>query len=56
MPTEAAAPEPLRAALVPIRERPLGEQEVAAVDLCLVPASQTTVLEPWTLAGSVVLV
>jgi 2'-5' RNA ligase len=51
--TEEAPAEPLRRLLAPIRETSLGEQEVRAVDLCLVPASQTTVLDPWTVAGSV---
>ena len=46
-------PGELRDALVPIRNTNLGEQEVRQIQLCLVPASRVTILEPWTVAGTV---
>ena len=54
--TTAPGPvEDLRPRLVELRETNLGEQEVGDVALCLVPASRTTILEPWTVAGRVAL-
>jgi 2'-5' RNA ligase len=54
--TTAAGPAAeLRDALVPARETHLGEQDVREIQLCVVPASQRTILEPWTVAGRVAL-
>lgn len=47
--------EPVREALVPIRETHLGEQDAREIQLCVVPASKTTIFEPWTVAGRVAL-
>jgi hypothetical protein len=52
---EAGAPEPLRAAVLPLRETDLGEQEVDELLFCLVPASRQTILEPWTVVGAALL-
>jgi hypothetical protein len=46
-------PEPLRQTLVPLRETELGEQRVNEAVLCVVPASRTTILDPWKVVGSV---
>jgi hypothetical protein len=45
---EPSSPEPLREALVPMREARLGSQGVQEAKLVRVPASRTTVLRPWT--------
>jgi hypothetical protein len=39
--------------LAPQRETALGDQHVASAALCLMPASRTTILEPWEVVGSV---
>jgi hypothetical protein len=49
----AEPPDALRARLMPQRETSLGEQGVHEVKLCLVPISKARILEPWTVAGSV---
>jgi len=46
-------PRPLRERLVPFREVELGEQRVSEAVLCVLPASRTTLLEPWEVVGSV---
>jgi 2'-5' RNA ligase len=46
-------PEPLRDALIPLRESNLGSQRVSEASLCLMPASRTTLLSPWEVVGSV---
>lgn len=51
----AAPPDALREVLVPLRGTDLGAQSVEEVKLCLVPISKARILEPWTVAGSVVL-
>ncbi len=54
--TTAPGPvEHLRPRLVELRQTDLGEQEVGDVALCLVPASRTTIFEPWTVAGRIAL-
>ena len=50
---EPAPPEELRAALVPVRDRSLGEQLVDEVALVEVPFARTTLLQPWTVAARV---
>jgi hypothetical protein len=45
----------LRDGLVRLRETHLGEQAVDELQLCLVPASKSTILEPWTVADVVAL-
>jgi hypothetical protein len=50
---EPIPPDDLRQALLPARETNLGAHEVRAIKLCLVPASRTTILSPWTVAASV---
>jgi hypothetical protein len=47
-------PAPLRQVLVPRAETALGEQRVSEAILCVVPASRTTILDPWEVVGSVV--
>jgi 2'-5' RNA ligase len=51
--TAPGPPDELRKALLPIRDTPLGAQDVREIQLCVVPASRTTILEPWTVAGRV---
>jgi len=46
-------PALLRQVLVPRGETALGEQRVREAILCLIPASRTTILEPWEVVGSV---
>jgi len=46
-------PTPLRQVLVPRRETALGEQRVNEALLCVIPASRTTILDPWEVVGSV---
>jgi hypothetical protein len=46
-------PTPLRDELVPLRETSLGNQHVGEAVLCVVPASRTTILDPWEVVGSV---
>jgi 2'-5' RNA ligase len=46
-------PAPLREALVQLRGAELGRQRVEEATLCLMPASRTTILEPWDVVGSV---
>ena len=48
-------PEALGDVLVPLRGTQLGGQRVDEVKLCLVPISTARILEPWSVAGSVVL-
>jgi hypothetical protein len=50
---EPTPPDDLRQAVLSLREMDLGAREVREVKLCLVPASRTTVLTPWTVAASV---
>ena len=50
---EPGDPAPLREAVVPIREADLGRQSVTEATLCLLPASRTTILDPWEVVGSV---
>jgi hypothetical protein len=52
VPTEAGPPEPLRAAVLPLRHTHLGEHEVDELLFCFVPASRQTILEPWTVVGA----
>jgi 2'-5' RNA ligase len=49
-------PAPLRDALIPFREVELGTQIVTEATLCVVPASQATILRSWTFVGSVALI
>ena len=49
-PADASA---LRDALVPIRELDVGTQQVVEAELCVVPASRTTILTPWTVVARV---
>ena len=49
--TDPAPPEPLRDALVPLRDTDLGTFRVSEVALCLIPWTLATVLTPWELAG-----
>lgn len=44
-------PGPLREALIPLRASELGGQRVSEACLCLMPASQTTILSPWEVVG-----
>jgi hypothetical protein len=54
--TSAAGPvEDIRDGLVGLRETHLGEQGVDEIQLCVVPASKGTILEPWTVADRVAL-
>jgi 2'-5' RNA ligase len=53
--TAPGPPAALRAALLRMRETDLGRQQAREVLLCLVPASRTTILEPWTVAERVAL-
>jgi len=53
--TAPGPPGELRKALLPIRDTPLGVDDVREIQLCLVPASRTTILGPWTVAGRVFL-
>ena len=46
-------PRPLRERLVPVREVELGAQRVSDAALCVLPASRSTLLEPWKVVGSV---
>ncbi|HEY5100899.1 MAG TPA: hypothetical protein VII54_12675 [Gaiellaceae bacterium] len=46
-------PTPLREVLMPRRQAEVGDQHVATATLCLMPASRTTILEPWEVVGSV---
>lgn len=46
-------PAPLKRALVPMREAVLGRQRVSEALLCVIPASRTTILDPWEVVGSV---
>jgi hypothetical protein len=46
-------PTPLREVLMPRRKTHVGDQHVATATLCLMPASRTTILEPWEVVGSV---
>jgi hypothetical protein len=46
-------PGPLREALTPLREVELGQQQIRQATLCVVPASRTTILDPWEVVGSV---
>jgi hypothetical protein len=48
-------PSALREKLVQVRETELGHQRVTDVALCVVPASRTTILDPWELVQSVAL-
>ncbi len=50
---DAHDPAPLREALVPLRDVDLGRRRFDAVTLCVVPASRTTILTPWRVAGRV---
>ena len=50
--TAPRPPGELRKALLPMRDTPLGEHDVREIQLCVVPASKTTILEPWTVAGT----
>ena len=45
--------EELRRALVPLRDRELGEQLVREIELCRVPFSHETFLRPWTVVRQV---
>jgi 2'-5' RNA ligase len=49
-PTEPTA---LREALVPLRDVDLGREHVSDAELCVIPASRTTVLDPWEVVGSI---
>jgi 2'-5' RNA ligase len=53
--TAPGPPGELRDLLRRIRETDLGAQQVSELLLCLVPASRTTILAPWTVAGTVAL-
>jgi 2'-5' RNA ligase len=46
-------PTTLRDALLPVREAELGHQRVTEATLCVIPASRTTILDPWEVVGSV---
>lgn len=46
-------PRTLRDVLVPLRETELGQQRVTEAVLCVIPASRTTILDPWEVVGSV---
>jgi hypothetical protein len=46
-------PTPLREVLVPHRGAEFGRGRVEDATLCLIPASRTTILEPWEVVGSV---
>jgi 2'-5' RNA ligase len=48
----AGEPAPLREAIAPLRETVIGSQHVDVATLCLVPASRTTILDPWEVVGS----
>lgn len=50
---EPGPPEEVRRTLVPLREVELGTQQVEEVLLCRVPASRTTILQPWTVVEQV---
>lgn len=45
-------PGVLREALIPLRESQLGRQRVGEANLCLMPASRTTILSPWEVVAS----
>jgi 2'-5' RNA ligase len=49
-PTEPTA---LREALVPLRDVDLGREHMSEAELCVIPASRTTLLDPWGVVGSV---
>jgi 2'-5' RNA ligase len=46
-------PTTLRNVLAPLRETELGQQRVTEAVLCVIPASRTTILDPWEVVGSV---
>jgi hypothetical protein len=46
-------PTQLREALVPVRGADLGAQRIDEATLCVIPASRTTILDPWEIVGSV---
>lgn len=48
-------PAPLRDVLARLREARLGRQRITRASLCVIPASRTTILDPWEVVGSVVL-
>jgi hypothetical protein len=48
-------PAPLREALIPLRDLGLGKHRVSEARLCLIPASRTTILNPWKVGGFVAL-
>jgi len=48
-------PAPLREVLVPLHDFGLGAQTVTEATLCVVPASQATILRSWDFVGSVAL-
>ena len=48
-----ADPSPLREALVPLRDSVIGKQQIVDAQLCVVPASRTTILSPWEVVGRV---
>ncbi len=50
---QAHDPARLRDALVALRESRLGSQRVLDASLCVIPASRSTVLDPWEVVGSV---
>jgi 2'-5' RNA ligase len=46
-------PTPLREALVPLRDIDFGEAWIEEATLCVVPASRSTLLDPWEVVASV---
>jgi len=46
-------PAPLREVLISLRDANLGRQRFNHAALCVVPASRTTILDPWQVVGSV---
>jgi hypothetical protein len=43
----------LRDALIPLREADIGGERITQASLCVIPASRSTVLDPWEIVGSV---
>jgi hypothetical protein len=46
-------PRPLQNALVALHGTGLGDQRVSEATLCVIPASRSTILDPWEVVGSV---
>ena len=46
-------PEPLREALVPLREREAVTETISEIHLCVVPIARGEILGPWQVAGTI---